>query len=56
MFGNRRYGPSRIRWLLIGLVIGILLGLIFAHPTIGVMDIITGPGQIVEVIPWIGGD
>ncbi len=45
----KKYGPSRTRWLLIGLAIGLLIGIIMGNPGVGLTDI-TSPGDLLDAL------
>jgi hypothetical protein len=46
---GKKYGPSRVRWLLIGIAVGLLVGIILGNPDAGLMDI-TSPSQLIDVL------
>ncbi len=52
--GRRKYGPSRTRWLLIGLIIGLILGLTMGNPDISLLDL-ANPSTYIEMLPVGGG-
>lgn len=49
MFGGKKYGPSRTRWLLIGLVIGLILGILLGNPDTGVMSVMS-PSELMSAL------
>lgn len=48
--GRRNYGPSRTRWLLIGFILGLIIGLTWANPGVGFTDL-ASPSSWAELIP-----
>lgn len=46
---GKKYGPSRMRWLLIGAAIGLLVGIVLGNPGVGLTDI-ASPGDLLDAL------
>lgn len=51
MFGSKYKRPSRMKWILVGVIIGLLIGMVAGSPDVSFMEVVSNPLSIMEALP-----